>query len=705
MTHASSNLAPDATVNTLSAADALEMKLEGAADIGLGVTRWAIIMVAMIFAAFQMWTALVNPLPAITLRSVHAAFLVMLCFLIFTSDMRPRLGHAAWYDWLLIALSAVCGAYFWTESAQFAYRPGFPTTADLAVGSVFVVLVFEATRRATGYALPLMAGTILLWGLFGHYLPGPLVHRGYGFDQIIEQLVIGTEGMFSTATAVSATYIFLFVLFASYLQQSGILTLFNDIAIRFVGGWRSGPAQACILSSAMMGTVSGSGIANVVTSGQVTIPLMRRYGYKPEFAAGVEVSSSMGGQIMPPIMGAGAFVMAEMLGIPYVTIALAAAIPAILYFVGIAWVSYLEARRLNLSVMTGVAMGASEASIRGRLHLLLPLVVIMALLFFGYTPLYSAIVALCFTITLILTVPLAELCPPRTRWIVHIASFGVATACMVVIADPQILTLLVAVLAVVCASFAGGRQTLRRCFESTYHGTINAVAVGITCVIVGVFDGIFGLSGVMLEVASGLVTLGAGHLWLSLTMAMLICLLLGLGLPTVPSYVICAVVVTPPLVQLGVSPLVAHMFVFYFSVLAQLTPPVALAAIAALPFAGPGASSLRIAVIGTMLALSGLLVPFVAVYSPELLLVQGTWADTALATIRVLIAMIYCGVAMVGYFRAAVGLLRRLVLTAAAILLVATDPLWYGAGILLGLAVLIENGLRAGGKPEHWQAS
>ena len=694
--HMKIDVSEPSAADRLSAADALEMKLEGAADIGLGLTRWAIIVLAMAFAAFQLWTSLLNPLAAITLRSVHASFLVLLCFLIFSAGRRPRTGHASWYDWILAGLATLCGIYFYLEAEQFGLRVGFPTTSDLVVGSLFIALVFEATRRATGYALPLLCGAILLWGFFGQYFPGALAHRGYGYDQIIGQLVIGTEGLFGTAAAVSATYIFLFVLFAAFLQQSGILTLFNDISIRLVGGWRSGPAQACILSSALMGTISGSGIANVVTSGQVTIPLMRRYGYKPEFAAGVEVSSSMGGQIMPPIMGAGAFIMAEMLGIPYATIAVAAAIPAVLYFLGIAWVSYLEARRLDLSVMSSAAMGASQATLWGRLHLLLPLVVIMALLFGGYTPIYSALAALGFTIILILSTSLASLTPPNFRWLIYTATLGAASALLYGY-DSLALTVLVAAFGLVCAAFPSGRDTLVLCFRSAYHGTINAVAVGITCVIVGVFDGIFGLSGVMLELASRIVALGADHLWLSLIMAMVICLVLGLGLPTVPSYVICAVVVTPALAKLGVAALVSHMFVFYFSVLAQLTPPVALAAIAALPFAGPNASSLRISVIGTMLGLSGVLVPFVAVYSPELLLIKGTWSDTVLAILRVMLAVCYSGVAMTGYFRSTVGATGRLLLGAAAILLVSTDLMWFGAGAVLGSLVLVANG---GSAPE-----
>jgi TRAP transporter 4TM/12TM fusion protein len=380
----------------LSAGDALELTLEGPTILGSGATRWAITVIAIAFAAFQIWNGLLNPLPAITLRGVHAAFLVVLCFLIFTTRAQPRAGRAGWIDWGGAALGAACGFYILFEGVDFAARVGLPNEADLLVGTVFVLLVFEAARRATGLALPILCGTVLAWAFFGDLLPAPLNHRGYAYDQAIGQLVVGTEGLFGTATAVSATYIFLFILFSAFMQQSGVLGLFNDLAIRLVGGWRSGPAQACIISSALTGLVSGSGIANVVSSGQVTIPLMRRYGYHPNFAAAVEASSSMGGQIMPPVMGAGAFIMAEMLDVPYAQVALAAVVPTILYFAGISWVTYLEARRLGLGIGDSLRRTGTPV-MRGRWHLLMPLVVIIGLLFLGYSPLYSVLAALAFT--------------------------------------------------------------------------------------------------------------------------------------------------------------------------------------------------------------------------------------------------------------------------------------------------------------------
>jgi len=673
----------------LSAGDALELELEGATVLGSGVTRWAIAAIAIAFAAFQLWNGLLNPLPAITLRGVHAAFLVVLCFLIFTARAKPRAGRAGWTDWGGAVLGAACGLYILFEGTDFAVRVGMPNETDLLVGTVFLLLVFEAARRATGLALPILCGTVLAWAFFGDLLPAPLNHRGYGYDQIIGQLVVGTEGLFGTATAVSATYIFLFILFSAFMQQSGVLALFNDIAIHLVGGWRSGPAQACIVSSALTGLVSGSGIANVVSSGQVTIPLMRRYGYHPNFAAAVEASSSMGGQIMPPVMGAGAFIMAEMLDVPYAQVALAAIIPAILYFAGISWATYLEARRLGLGASDSLRRTGAPL-MRGRWHLLMPLLVIIGLLFLGYSPLYSALAALAFTTVLILgralTTPFAGRAALPAYMTILFAAGGVLYAL-----GSLWLVAFVGVLALANALLPAGRATLRTCARSLYQGTIGAVVVGISCVIIGVMDGVFGLTGVMVEVTSALIAIGQGQLWISLVLVMLSCFVLGLGLPTIPSYVICATVAAPALLGLGVAPFLTHMFIFYFSILAQLTPPVALAAIAALPFAGPGASPMRIGWIGTLLGLSGFLVPFVGVYSPELLLEAGDGWDTLVAAIRVTLAVGFTGAAFVGFLRGPLGVPSRVVLGGAAVLTVFADPLHYGLGAAAGLAVLAAN--------------
>lgn len=676
----------------LSAGDALELQLEGRAILGSGITRRAIAATATAFAAFQLWNSLLNPLPAITLRGVHASFLVVLCFLIFNAGAKPRSGRAGWLDWVCAALGAGCGLYILSEGVEFAARVGLPNEADLLVGTVFVILVFEAARRATGPALPILCGIVLAWAFVGDLLPAPLDHRGYGYDQVIGQLVVGTEGLFGSATAVSATYIFLFVLFSAFMQQSGVLTLFNDIAIRLVGGWRSGPAQACIVSSALTGLVSGSGIANVVSSGQVTIPLMRRYGYHPNFAAAVEASSSMGGQIMPPVMGAGAFIMAEMLDIPYAQVALAAVLPAILYFAGISWVTYLEARRSGLGAAAGP--GRPEGPVmRGRWHLLLPLVVIIGLLFLGYSPLYSAMAALAFTILLILGRPLAMACPGRVAMPAYLAILLLGGGILQLLGSLWLVAF-VGLLALANTLHPAGRETLGACARSLYQGTIGSVVVGISCVIVGVMDGVFGMTGVMVELTSALVSIGQGQLWISLLLAMLACFVLGLGLPTVPSYVICATVAAPALLGLGVAPFLTHMFIFYFSILAQLTPPVALAAIAALPFAGPGASPMRIGWLGTLLGLSGFLVPFVGVYSPELLLVEGTVWDSLLAATRVTLAVGFTGAAFIGFLRGPLGIPARILLAGAAVLMVFTDPLTYSLAAAAGLAMVLMNAMR-----------
>jgi len=667
----------------LAGSDALELRLEGPPRLGLGATRLTIMALAALFAGFQLWVTLESPLSAITLRSVHAAFLVALGALVFTAAGSPREGRAGPFDVLLVLLAMGCGVYFWLHADGFSQRVGWPLPADIVVGCVFIALVFETARRATGNALPLICFVVLLWGGFGQHLPSPLNHRGYDTEQLVAQLVLGTEGLFGTAAAVSATYIFLFVLFSAFMGQSGILTLFHDIALRLVGHLRSGPAQACIVSSALTGTVSGSGIANVVSSGQVTIPLMRRYGFSPNFAAAVEAASSMGGQIMPPVMGAVAFVMADMLDKPYAEIALAALLPALLYFAGISWIAYLEARRLGL----GTAR-REPVRIAGRWFLLLPIAVIMALLFLGYTPVYAAMGALLFTMVMILTeAPAARLAGHRSMPL-RLGFMGLALAAVLAAGTGPLLWL-VAGLALANLATCQGRGVLRRCWHSLFNGTVGAVAVGLTCVLVGVIDGVLGLTGVTLELTGWIMAGGAGLLWLSLVLLAFTCIVLGLGLPTLPAYIICASIAVPPLLALGVAPFQTHMFVFYFSVLAQLTPPVALAAVAAMPFAGPTASVLAIGWIATALGLSGFLVPFVFVYSPELLLGSGTVLETAAALLRVVLAVGLSGLAFVGFLHGKLAWSQRGLLALAALLLVFTRPEASLAGLTLGGGVIL----------------
>ena len=340
--------------------------------------RWltALNAIALAFSTYQLVVAAFHPLSSLVIRSLHVGFLLCITFILYPAfKSGGRLSKVGVGDTALAFGALALSTYHWVFEAELIQRSGDPSTADLMVGTALVVLVFEASRRILGLALPVVCGAFLLYGLFGQYLPGALAHRGYGFDQIINQLALGTEGIFGIPTLVSATYIFLFILFGSFLEHAGMIHLFNSLALGLVGHTKGGPAKVAVVSSGLMGTISGSGVANVLTTGQFTIPLMKRFGYSGVFAGAVEATSSMGGQIMPPVMGAVAFIMAENLNVPYAEIVKAAAIPAILYYLTAFWMVHLEAGRKNLVGMPKAECPNPWHAMRDNWYLLLPLVV------------------------------------------------------------------------------------------------------------------------------------------------------------------------------------------------------------------------------------------------------------------------------------------------------------------------------------------
>lgn len=355
----------------------------------------ALFAVALAFSVFQVVTAAFPLISTQVLRAMHVGLLLLVVYISY-----PAFGIGRpWQPlaWLLGMAGLGTAVYQWVFEGDLIQRSGELTQADMVVGVVLIVLVFEAARRVMGIALPIICALFLAYGLFGEHLPGDLAHRGYGFDQIVNQLSFGTEGLYGTPTYVSATYIYLFILFGAFLEQAGMIRLFTDFAMGLFGHRVGGPAKVSVFSSALMGTITGSGVANVVTTGQFTIPLMKRFGYKPAFAGGVEATASMGSQLMPPVMGAVAFIMAETINVPYVEIAKAALIPALLYFGSVYWMVHLEARRADLKGLPRDQCPSAWGAVRERWFLLIPLLVLIALLFSGRTPLFSGTIGLALT--------------------------------------------------------------------------------------------------------------------------------------------------------------------------------------------------------------------------------------------------------------------------------------------------------------------
>ncbi|CAH0171980.1 TRAP transporter permease [Pseudomonas brassicacearum] len=639
--------------------------------------------VALLFSVFQIITAAFSPVSSIVLRAVHVGFLLWVVFLSYPAYGRQR----PWQPlaWVLSLAGVATALYQWVFEADLIQRSGDLTTADMIIGVILIVLVFEAARRVMGIALPIICGLFLAYGLFGEYLPGDLAHRGYGVDQIINQLSFGTEGLYGTPTYVSATYIFLFILFGAFLEKAGMIKLFTDFAMGLFGHKLGGPAKVAVVSSALMGTITGSGIANVVTTGQFTIPLMKRFGYKAAFAGGVEATSSMGSQIMPPVMGAVAFIMAETINVPFVEIAKAALIPACLYFGSVFWMVHLEAKRSDLKGLPKDQCPSAWGAVKENWYLLIPLGVLVYLLFSGRTPLFSGMVGLALTAIVIL----------GSAIILKVSNYALRCAFWIALGllcvgffrlGIGVVFAVIGVLVVVCWFMQGTRETLVICLHALVDGARHAVPVGIACALVGSIIAVVSLTGVASTFAGYILAIGRDNLLLSLILTMLTCLVLGMGIPTIPNYIITSSIAAPALLELGVPLIVSHMFVFYFGILADLTPPVALACFAAAPIARE--SGLKISFWAVRIALAGFVIPFMAVYNPALMLQGDNLWMTAYMLVKTLLAVGLWGMASTGYLQQKMPVWERMLCFAAGALLVVALPLTDEIGfVLAGLMI------------------
>lgn len=661
---------------------------------------------ALLFSAFQIATAAhLLDLPSQIVRAVHVGFLLTLVFPLMSlvRDDRP---WAQGVSWLLGGLAAAAAAYQWVEYNDLIIRAGDPTQGDMVVGVALLVLLFVATWRVMGGALPIICGFFLAYCLFGQYLPSPLNHRGYDFVQVVDHMAFGTEGVYGIPAYVSSSYIFLFILFGAFLEKAGMVGLFTDVALGLFGAKRGGPAKVAVVASGLMGTISGSGVANVVTTGQFTIPLMMRFGYRPAFAGGVEATASMGGQIMPPVMGAVAFIMAETLDVSYHTIVQAAVVPAILYFLSAFWMVHLEAGRAGLVGLPAADLPSPLKALKARWYLILPLVVLVWLLFSGYTPLFAGTVGLALTVMLILGGAVAMGLPNTTLRIVFWVGLGLVAASFQQFGMTA-LSLAIVALVAVNAFRKGGRETLAICRDSLAEGAKTAIPVGMACAIVGIIIGTMTLTGVANTFGQYVVSVGKESLFLSLLLTMVTCLILGMGIPTIPNYIITSSIAGPALLELGVPLLVSHMFVFYFGILADLTPPVALACFAAAPIARTSGFSISIQAV--KVAAAGFVIPFMAVYSPALMLQPGgelaaAWGlplAAAYVVFKAMLAMGLWGAAVIGYLRAPMTWPERTLAMVAAFMLIAALPLTDEIGFVLSAAAIAMHWVLSGRRAQR----
>ncbi len=658
-----------------------------------GAAGRALFWLAVAFSAFQIATAAhLLDLPSQLVRAVHVGFLLALAFpLLAVAGGSGRIAQAL--AWAASALAAAIAGYQWVEYEALLLRAGDPSPLDIAVGVLLLALLFVAAWRAMGPALPIISGSFLAYCLFGQHLPAPLDHRGYDFSQVVDHMAFGTEGVYGIPTYVSSSYIFLFILFGAFLEKAGMIRLFTDIALGLFGARRGGPAKVAVVASGLMGTISGSGVANVVTTGQFTIPLMKRFGYRAAFAGGVESTASMGGQIMPPVMGAVAFIMAETLDLPYTAVVQAAIVPALLYFLSAFWMVHLEAGRRGLEGLPKDELPSPLRALRAKWYLILPLVVLVTLLFGGYTPLFAGTVGLALTVMLILGGAIAQGLPNHTLRVLLWVGLGLVAASF---QRFGIAALSTGILALIAANLAtrGGRQTLALARDSLAEGAKTALPVGVACAIVGLIIGTMTLTGAANTFGQFVVAVGKESLFLSLLLTMLTCLVLGMGIPTIPNYIITSSIAGPALLELGVPLLVSHMFVFYFGILADLTPPVALACFAAAPIAKE--RGLAISMQAIKVAAAGFVIPFMAVYSPALMLQPGgplsaQWGLTAAAAyiiFKAALAIGLWGAAVIGHLRGAMNWPERLLAAGGAILLIAALPATDEAGFAVCAAAI-----------------
>jgi TRAP transporter 4TM/12TM fusion protein len=662
--------------------------------------KWGVIFwIALAFSSFQLWTAAFSPLSSQVVRAIHVGFVLLMVFAL-KPHFRGNGTGAPVLGWLLGLTGFAFAFYHWYFEADLTLRAGELTRNDWIIGVVTIVLVFEAARRIMGWGLPVVCGTFLAYAMFGEHLPMAFAHRGYGLDQIVGTLGFGTEGIYGTPTYVSSSYIFLFILFGAFLEQAGMIKLFNDFALGTVGHTRGGPAKVAVISSGLMGTINGSGVANVVTTGQFTIPLMKRFGYSPAFAGGVEATASMGGQIMPPVMGAVAFIMSETINVPYIEICKAALIPAILYFITAFWMVHLEAGHKGLLGLPKDECPNPWTAMRARWFLLLPLLGLVGLLFSGYTPLFSGTVGLGLTVILIFGSAVLTGVKGLGLRVLFWVLLGFACAGFFEFGVGVFFVIAALLVALTYIRKTGG-DARELALQALVNGARHALPVAIACALVGVIIGVINLTGVAAELGGHIIAVGEKSLFLALLLTMVTCLVLGMGIPTIPNYIITSSLAAPILLELGVPLVVSHMFVFYFGIMADLTPPVALAAFAAAPIARE--SGLKISFQAMRVAIAGFVVPFMAVYSPALMLQGGDWMDTTYVVFKALLAISMWGAGAIGFLFGRINWFERIFAIVAASFLVAALPMTDEIGLLavaafLGWHFWRTRGLRDDGK-------
>jgi TRAP transporter 4TM/12TM fusion protein len=602
------------------------------------VKEISILIIAFVFVAFQLYTTIFLDIPEAQVRAIHLAFVIAVLFIIKPASKKYRWFRI--FDVLLGVGGVVASLYLVFNAQDILRRGGMPNSIDLVLGIVLIIVILEGTRRTSGASLCILAVLFILYAKFGSIFPGVFAHPDFRWTRIIDHLYLSLDGIFGIALSVSATFLYLFILFGSFLSETGAVDLFLKVGLAVAGKSVGGQAKVAVVASALLGTVTGSSPANVATTGNFTIPLMIRSGYSREFAGAVEAVASTGGQIMPPVMGVAAFIMAQYLNVPYSEIAVCAIIPALLYYIACWAQIHFHSARIGLKGMDAKDIPKIKEVLKTRGHMLLPLVFLVVMICAGYSAMYAAF----FTV----------------------------------------------IVTLVCSLFKKETRLSSKKFKAAIVATAVSVApISIATAVVGIVVGIISLTGTALLVGNSVISLAGNNVAMVLLITMVISILLGMGLPTSAVYIVAATFAAPVIIRLGIAPIPAHMFVFYFGCLSAVTPPVAVSSIVAAGLAKSSVS--KTGWLAGRLAIAGFIVPFMYVFEPALLLMGDSPVGMIMPLVTSFVGVVSLSAAIEGYFLCQIGPVLRLIFGIAAILLLIPEMYTDIAGIILAIMGLYMN--------------
>ena len=606
--------------------------------------KYLIIIISVAFCLFQLYSILSGKITAQVVRATHLAFVMALAYLLFPMMKDMPKDKLPWYDVIIAIVGACSWLYITINFDSLVRRAGIYNTTDIIIGIIGILILFEACRRIVGTPILIISLVFIVYALFGAYAPGFLNHRGYSIQRLVSHLYYNTEGIMGTPIGASATFIFLFIFFGALLDKTGIGQFFIDICNAIAGSYDGGPAKVAVLTSAMFGTVSGSSVSNTVGTGSFTIPMMKSLGYRPEFAGAVEASASTGGQLMPPIMGAASFLMAESLGIPYKEVAKAAIIPAILYFTGIFIMVHLEAKKTGLKGLSKDSLPKIGELLMKKGYLVIPLATIIYFFVLGKTAIYAGLMGIIAAGLVAIINSIVDIILKRER------------------------------------SF-----TFNDLIDVFVNGARNIISVAVACAMAGIIIGVITLTGLGLKIGAGLISISGGVSILLLMLTMISSIILGMGVPTTANYLITSTIAAGAIIGLGFEPLAAHMFVFYFGIIADVTPPVALAAMAGAAIAK--SDPLKTGFEATKLSIGAFIIPYMFIFNPQILMINTTFVEVIPILISSLIGMFGVSAGLEGYVFRKCNFIERILFIVAGLLSI--YPEFYTDIIGIGLIVVL----------------